>query len=150
VSDTALTRHWHVTDKCESILMPCPHIQLLAEVSHAREQCRTTLRCRLYRFLDVNIQFNCRRIIMKWLLILFKLQPKQKSSVLSLPTAVTSVSFTFRFLQWLSYSAMFNHRSDTFDVLKAIMISNVLFWIVTPCSLIGGYGRFGGVYLLHF
>jgi hypothetical protein len=30
-----------------------------------------------------------------------------------------------------------------------LQLSVVVFWVVTPCDLIGGYQRFGGTYRLH-
>jgi hypothetical protein len=35
-------------------------------------------------------------------------------------------------------------------VLTVVNMSNVVFWVATPCGLVGGYKRFGGTYrLLH-
>jgi hypothetical protein len=36
-----------------------------------------------------------------------------------------------------------------FEILAAVKISIVVFWVVTPCGLIGGYQHFGGMYRLH-
>jgi hypothetical protein len=35
------------------------------------------------------------------------------------------------------------------EVFTAVKISIVVFWVVTPCSIVGGYMRFGGTCLLH-
>jgi hypothetical protein len=35
------------------------------------------------------------------------------------------------------------------DVLTAAKIWTVVFWVVTPCNLVGGYQRFGGTYRAH-
>jgi hypothetical protein len=32
--------------------------------------------------------------------------------------------------------------------MKTFVFINV-FWVVTPCGLVGGYQRFGGTYCLH-
>jgi hypothetical protein len=37
----------------------------------------------------------------------------------------------------------------TFDVLTAVKMSIVVFRVLTPCDLVGGYQCFGGTYRLH-
>jgi hypothetical protein len=39
---------------------------------------------------------------------------------------------------------------DRFEVLTAVKMLIVVFWVVTPCSLVGGYQRLGGTYSFHF
>jgi hypothetical protein len=36
-----------------------------------------------------------------------------------------------------------------FEVLTAVKMSMLFFWIVTSCGLAGRYQRFGGTYFLH-
>jgi hypothetical protein len=36
-----------------------------------------------------------------------------------------------------------------FEVLKAVKMSMLVFWVATPCGLVGRYQRFGEIYL-HF
>jgi hypothetical protein len=36
-----------------------------------------------------------------------------------------------------------------FEVLTAVKMLMLVFWIVTPCGLVGRYQRFGGTYCLH-
>jgi hypothetical protein len=36
-----------------------------------------------------------------------------------------------------------------FEVLTAVKMSMLLFWIVTPCGLVGRYQGFGGTYCFH-
>jgi hypothetical protein len=35
------------------------------------------------------------------------------------------------------------------EVLKAVKLSSLVFWIMIPCGLVGGYHRFRGTYCLH-
>jgi hypothetical protein len=35
------------------------------------------------------------------------------------------------------------------EVLTTTKMLIVVFWVVTPCSIVGDYRRFGGKYLLH-
>jgi hypothetical protein len=35
------------------------------------------------------------------------------------------------------------------EVLTTVKMSILVFWVVTPCGLIGRYQRFGGIYYLH-
>jgi hypothetical protein len=35
------------------------------------------------------------------------------------------------------------------EVLTAVKMSMLVFWVVTPCGLVNGYQRFGGTYRLH-
>jgi hypothetical protein len=36
-----------------------------------------------------------------------------------------------------------------FDVFTALKICVIVLWIMTPCSMVGGYQRFGGAYCLQ-
>jgi hypothetical protein len=36
-----------------------------------------------------------------------------------------------------------------FEVLTAVKMSVLFFWVVTLCGLVGKYQRFGGTYCLH-
>jgi hypothetical protein len=36
-----------------------------------------------------------------------------------------------------------------FEVLTAVKMSMLVFWVVMPCGLVGKYQRFGGTYCLH-
>jgi hypothetical protein len=36
-----------------------------------------------------------------------------------------------------------------FEVFTAVKIQIEVFWVVTPCSVVLGYRRFGGPYCLH-
>jgi hypothetical protein len=36
-----------------------------------------------------------------------------------------------------------------FEVLTAVKISTLVFWVVTPCGLVGRYQRFGGTHCHH-
>jgi hypothetical protein len=46
-------------------------------------------------------------------------------------------------------------RSDSWtlwyeiEVFAAVKITTIVFWVMTPCSLVGGHQRFGGIYCLH-
>lgn len=42
-----------------------------------------------------------------------------------------------------------NELREIFVNLMTVTIYIVLFWIVTPCSLFGGYRHFGGLYLIR-
>jgi hypothetical protein len=35
-----------------------------------------------------------------------------------------------------------------FDVLTALKMSKFIFWVATPCGLVGRHQRFGGIYCL--
>jgi hypothetical protein len=35
------------------------------------------------------------------------------------------------------------------QVLAAVKVQIMVFWVVAPCSLVGGFKRFGGTYCLH-
>jgi hypothetical protein len=35
------------------------------------------------------------------------------------------------------------------EVLTAVKVSSLAFWVVTPCGLVGRYQRFGGTYCRH-
>jgi hypothetical protein len=37
-----------------------------------------------------------------------------------------------------------------FEVLTAMKVSMLVFWVVSPCGLIGRYQSFGGTYCIHF
>jgi hypothetical protein len=41
-----------------------------------------------------------------------------------------------------------NYYLGKFEVLTAVM-TTLFFWVVTPCSLVGRYQRFGEIYSLH-
>jgi hypothetical protein len=36
-----------------------------------------------------------------------------------------------------------------FNVLTVMKMAIMVFWVVTPCSFVGGYQRFRGTYRLH-
>jgi hypothetical protein len=36
-----------------------------------------------------------------------------------------------------------------FSVLTAVNMSMLVYWVVTPCGLVGRYKRFGGTYCFH-
>jgi hypothetical protein len=36
-----------------------------------------------------------------------------------------------------------------FEVFTAMKMPMLIFWVVTPCELVGRYQRFGGTYCLH-
>jgi hypothetical protein len=40
--------------------------------------------------------------------------------------------------------------SATFETFTAVKIWVVVFWVMTPCSPVGGYQRFDGTYVVHF
>jgi hypothetical protein len=40
-------------------------------------------------------------------------------------------------------------HSRKFEVLTTVKISMLVFWLVTPCELVGRYHCFGGAYCLH-
>jgi hypothetical protein len=37
-----------------------------------------------------------------------------------------------------------------FDIFRAVKFQVAVFWVVTPCSDVVGYQRFGGPYCLYF
>jgi hypothetical protein len=41
------------------------------------------------------------------------------------------------------------YKPMRFDVLTAVKMSMLVFWVVTPCGLVGRYQRFGGTYCLY-
>jgi hypothetical protein len=36
-----------------------------------------------------------------------------------------------------------------FEVLRAVQMSVLVLWVVTPCGLVGRYQRFGGTFCFH-
>jgi hypothetical protein len=54
--------------------------------------------------------------------------------------SVSNLIFTFKTVK---YSRM------RFEVLTAVKMSILVFWVVTQCGLVGRYQRFGGTYCLH-
>jgi hypothetical protein len=42
-----------------------------------------------------------------------------------------------------------NMKIRFFDVITAVKILILLFWVVTPCGLVGRHHRFGGTYCHH-
>jgi hypothetical protein len=47
------------------------------------------------------------------------------------------------------YKYIFHPCDVKFEVLMAVRMTVLFFWVVTPCGLINRYRRFGGTYCLH-
>jgi hypothetical protein len=57
--------------------------------------------------------------------------------------------FIYLLILPLFHSQIIRMGHQIFEVLTAVKISIVVFWVVTPCSLVGGYQLLGGTYRLH-